>query len=857
MEGKGVTRNPRQQKEKKRKGTAEHRQEKDQYPEKSKEKTRKEKEKRKRRKKKKKKERRKKKRREKQTTPQVAGEKRTRKHTNNRAGRATDHPHRRPTTGDHEMRPAQRKKRANQRKKNGERQPQTPKRPAQTQGEEEKWKERKKKSPNNKKKSHTQKYTSTQSSQQKREQHTLESEKPRGRQRIRASGDRRDRETRAQEKESRKQEREEEKRKHDSKTERHQKNKEKKRKKKKKAGELLRRNEEATFVLTTRESFEFMNVHFQGHQAVRIRPLDEDSSEHLVHQLLPGATTPDCIRITQICGHVPLAMKLLCSSISEDNVQPNQFLDELRLSAGEKEALVCLSILPENFDQEVAAAVMNLTRISATKKLQSLRRKSLLDSSSKPGSFQIHTLLQSFAREKGEHEMRETVLNSKARFYAFYISLFEKLNKQFLTGHSMSALNQFYENEQSIVQSLTEGCMFSSTANTLLGTLVNAELFLDSLSLTEEANLYLIYDSAIEVADNLETNVFYRQLLVSIAFFEVILGAEGRTMQLLNKAKELQASSSSSVAFGEKGKTLCYSGINQLVTGKTEEGVQILREALSLMENIPEQAVLRLVVCQILAIYYRHKNNPSSFNQFYSKGLQECRAAGGTQLLVIPPMDGTVKETNHEKTPQRSAENLHNHPLELTILLLVSKAANNFSDYETKQCISNAVLKILKDSENSIPHSSLGLSNFQRNIVYTFYFMNKIEDASKLSEARINYHQTALKQCNSDKGEFQRVSKHFPANRNLHEESLAKIYWDLGLCQYTKANFSEAIQSLQRALKIRLKLFGDKHSSTADSYYSLGVAQDAACDLVSALQSLPMCFGHQTKTAWRRTLKHG
>lgn len=94
-------------------------------------------------------------------------------------------------------------------------------------------------------------------------------------------------------------------------------------------GEILGRSERVTFIFTTRESLEFMKIHFQGLQAVRIKPLDEHSSENLVHGLLArNATSSDCNRITQICGRVPLAIKLLCSSISEDNVQPSQFLDE-------------------------------------------------------------------------------------------------------------------------------------------------------------------------------------------------------------------------------------------------------------------------------------------------------------------------------------------------------------------------------------------------------------------------------------------------------------------------------------------------------------------------------------------------
>ena len=38
---------------------------------------------------------------------------------------------------------------------------------------------------------------------------------------------------------------------------------------------ILSQFKNLTFLLTTRESLEFMNVHFEGHQAVRIGPLHE------------------------------------------------------------------------------------------------------------------------------------------------------------------------------------------------------------------------------------------------------------------------------------------------------------------------------------------------------------------------------------------------------------------------------------------------------------------------------------------------------------------------------------------------------------------------------------------------------
>jgi len=67
--------------------------------------------------------------------------------------------------------------------------------------------------------------------------------------------------------------------------------------------------------------------------------------------------------------------------------------------------------------------------------------------------------------------------------------------------------------------------------------------------------------------------------------------------------------------------------------------------------------------------------------------------------------------------------------------------------------------------------------------------------------------------------------------------STADGYYLLGVTQHELGDFSSALQSKQRALDIRRKLFGEEHSSTADSYYSLGVTQDARGDSSSALQS--------------------
>ena len=643
---------------------------------------------------------------------------------------------------------------------------------------------------------------------------------------------------------------------------------------------ILRRSEKVTFLITTRESLEFMNVQIQGHRAVRIRPLDESSSQNLANELLPSATPADCIRITKICGRVPLAMKLLCSSISEDDAKPSQVLDDLlkslkrnnivemldnpdypsnlrlkllfdssfeRLSAHEKEALVSLSVLPDNFDPTVAAAVLGKSEITMAKKiLHSLRRKSLLDSSSsKSRSFVMHQLLLSFARQRGEREMNETVLNAKSRLRAFYVSRFEKLNEQFLTGNSMSAFIEFYEDRQSYLESLIKGCSDSKTSDAVFRSLIKAELFLDSLFWCEGENIDRIYESAIAAAKKDGKHVFYRQLLVSLAFTEVPLGAQGRTKQLLSEAKNNEVSCSS-VSDGDKGKYLCYSGIYELATGKAENGVQFLEEALSLMNGTTEQRIVRIIAFQILAIYYRHKNNSSRMSQFYTKALQECRSVGDIQLLIIPVAKNTGKESGENEMiarKRRKPDNSVNLPLTLEILCLISEATKHLHESDVQQSVGNAVLNIEKEIEKPLLQSSLGLFNFHRNVISVVRsVLSGLEEAVNLSAARIRYHEKAIKECASGTENFPNLDQKCATSPALHQEALAKSYSDHAHIQCELGNYTEALKAELRALHIKQKLFGEEDSSTADSYDSIGVTQHALGDFASALQSKQRAF---------------
>ena len=50
-------------------------------------------------------------------------------------------------------------------------------------------------------------------------------------------------------------------------------------------------------------------------------------------------------------------------------------------------------------------------------------------------------------------------------------------------------------------------------------------------------------------------------------------------------------------------------------------------------------------------------------------------------------------------------------------------------------------------------------------------------------------------------------------------------------------DYDSALKSHQQALNIRLQLHGDKHTDTANSYYSIGLTQYNMRDYDSALKS--------------------
>ena len=206
-------------------------------------------------------------------------------------------------------------------------------------------------------------------------------------------------------------------------------------------------------------------------------------------------------------------------------------------------------------------------------------------------------------------------------------------------------------------------------------------------------------------------------------------------MELLCKARDIEELCSS-VSAADQGKRLCYSGISQLVDGQTEIGIQLLEEFVSLMSGTPEKSILRIIAVQILATYYRFKNDRKRMSQLYKKSLEDCKTIGNTELLIIPTIESAGEKLQEKETTQQ--------PLKFEIICLVSEAGKHFQNPDTMGSIIDAAKQIAKDMEKSSVPTSLGLFIFQCNVNMTLQHVLKNVEVSK--ESITGCHERAFNQ---------------------------------------------------------------------------------------------------------------
>ena len=84
-------------------------------------------------------------------------------------------------------------------------------------------------------------------------------------------------------------------------------------------------------LFTTRESLDYLRYKVALHLE-KDGKLDERSSTSLVELLLPDVSKDNCRSIMKECGQIPLAMRLMCSSMREEHLSFDEVLEEFKHS---------------------------------------------------------------------------------------------------------------------------------------------------------------------------------------------------------------------------------------------------------------------------------------------------------------------------------------------------------------------------------------------------------------------------------------------------------------------------------------------------------------------------------------------
>ena len=668
--------------------------------------------------------------------------------------------------------------------------------------------------------------------------------------------------------------------------------------------EILMHCRNGRVLTTTRQSLQFLDFKMEENESVKIEPLDPISSLALVNEIIPSVGVQLSSEVTQICGNVPLAIKLLCSFISDDSQTPEQCLHEFLNSSGsipnkldnlshssdlrikllfessfnrlclkEREAFVSLSVFGgSDFDIDAAVYVVSGERFQAKQTLKYLEKNDLIDYNSENKVYSLHPLLQSFAVQKGESELKEVVLLSKRRFYEHYINLFEMLNEQFLTGEATTALVKFNQAMKSIWLSLHEGLKDETLCTKIFNILSKAEMFLYCFYPNELNKIESMYELAVSSAKRRENNVALYTLLVSKCFFKTryLFGNEILLSNNKNSEEKILSLQGSTSA-----KYRCYQGIHALSHGRAEPGIKLIEKAFPALSDDADQKVLKILSLQLLTVYYDFVNNLEKSTQFLEVLHEECRMFGNLCLVLVNGFSDEI--ANIERRSPCECTLSQHQPLIILIIALLCFWSRDYLSVKMRGNLRNNVQVTRREVEIALPSWDDALATIIALYDFAIAFLcgedegETMEDTVKNIKIEIEKLRSVCRKDDENSESKQRkmflmerlagcsrsIARQYSSKKQpslalkmyqqelealleLHGELHLKTstcHRSIGIVKERLKDYNGALESHQRALKIRLQLHGEKHEVTAQSFSNVARVQREMGNYTSALQT--------------------
>jgi tetratricopeptide (TPR) repeat protein len=594
-----------------------------------------------------------------------------------------------------------------------------------------------------------------------------------------------------------------------------------------------------SFLLTTRTSLQsVLGRKFEDQKSVSVASLDRKSAQMLVQELVLTADKNECCKVAEVCGDVPLAIKLLCGQIVDEKKSVSQFLDNFsrsskkladllddpdapndqrlkvlfesyfkRISREEQEAFVRLSVfVSEVFDEQAAVNVIGGDEDTAKKTLLRLKRKYLVEgNSSEAMLFSFHPLMKSFGSEKATVDMKEIAREAERRFLCYYVKLFEELNNQFLAGNSLHVFHDFEFNKENMVYSLSEGLQNEAACDAIFDVLSDANLFLNTVSNCDNGeHFHEIYNSAIAKAKEQRKFKVVHQLLIAKAFSEIYYDY-GDTLALLKEAEEMEKQYPLLTSEIIMGKRMCYLGTELLIHKAAAKGREILETGISLLSSV--NTVQKVLFSHILALITPHTEKSSYYRNIV---LTECANRPTLYAFFKAIQEDDCADGKENEKPKAL-----NQPLILPLAFLIFGIAYKNDMKEVMYKLGLPISQLQKEVEAEAQSDRLYLPllfSVERTLAMVKV---KQESPAALQLALVNF---------------------IDENGQLNPDT-AERYFDIGMILYQQENYDASFKSHYEALDIRLKLYGHNHADTAESYYQIGNIQYEKGNYELALQS--------------------
>ena len=650
--------------------------------------------------------------------------------------------------------------------------------------------------------------------------------------------------------------------------------------------DVLQRCPYVKLLTTTRESLEFVNLRVQEFDFLRLKPLDAQSSASLVLKLLEPTMADLPSQISKMCGNVPLAIRLLCSLIKDS---PQEFLDEIvngsecfldvidddgfppdarlkelirslvnKLSDVEKGAFVSLSLFGgAEFGLDAGIAIVGGSKFHAKRSIESLKKKSLIDIDGETCA--IHPLIQSYASEKGQNEMKNVLASSRTRFLKYYIHLFQFLNMRFLTGDSTTAFKSFYMEEHRISSSLIDGLNDSKLLVKVVSILKECELFLDALYHNNFVKVKDLYNFALSKLSDSKLDKDFAELYLSRVYYETIFVSNKFYPYPPEDVKTSRMISL--LPLSVQGKLECYKGIYELSNGGGEPAARRIEVGLLQLHNSPQHIILKVVAFQFLAVYYKCTKNFAKFEQFVNKTVETCAATSVFRdvPLLGKPLENVDKLNTScfrdqplaawaiarlslwtRKYPWVKLGTEFGNSLDSFMKQIVAESSKLFGTVELCaliQLVDKAYIYL------GISNKSLDIGLSLTNAEIEKYQGSKDEDDQRrvmLARERkaTYYHTFAVGQFGKGESSREYVLKELEIRRQLPPDAkLAECYRVIAEEQYLTGEYASAVQSYKSALQTLQELHGEMHEDVAKLYYWMGKAQSKMGDSKSSIQS--------------------